>query len=153
MELVDRCGQSKARFVAFVVPIKCWQALFLRHFWHHDGIEHLPTFEIWQSLLGQWQTNWLRYLCTCEQLNYSYHTAGKFDRELNLVVWWSAWATTKLKSAKISYLHVYVWRFRNKLPNLNLPICLQWQFGTQQPNLISANISGYTVLETYSYNC
>ena len=29
---------------------------------------------------------------------------------------------------------------------LNLPIFLQWRFGAQPPNLIPANISGYTIL-------
>ena len=36
----------------------------------------------------------------------TYHIAGKFGGELNLAVWWSARATAKLKSAKISYSHI-----------------------------------------------
>ena len=75
--------------------------------------------------------------------------ARKFGRELNLAVWQSARATTKLKSAKISYSHIYIWRSRTEPPNLNPPIRLQWQFGTQPPNLIPANISGYTVCHMY----
>ena len=74
-----------------------------------------------------------------------YCIAGKFGGELNLAVWRSAWATAKLNSAKISYSHVYLWRSRTEPPNLNSPIRLKWQFGTQPPNLIPANITGYTV--------
>ena len=37
-----------------------------------------------------------------------YCIARKIDRELNLVVWRSAFATTKLKSTNISYLHIYL---------------------------------------------
>ena len=33
--------------------------------------------------------------------------------------------TAKLKSAKISYSHIYVWRSRTEPPNLNPPIFLQ----------------------------
>ena len=51
----------------------------------------------------------------------------------NLAVWQSSSAT-----AKISYSHIYVWRSRTEPP-----ILLQWPFGTQPPNLIPANISGY----------
>ena len=38
------------------------------------------------------------------------------------MVWRSAWASAKLKSAKVTYSHVYIWRSRTKLPNLNQPI-------------------------------
>ena len=79
----------------------------------------------------------------------TYRIAGKFGRELNLVVWQSAQATAKLKSAKISYSHIYVWRSRTELPNLNPPIRLQWQYGSQPPNLIPANIFGYMVYIFY----
>ena len=51
-----------------------------------------------------------------------YRIDGKFGGELNLAVWQSSFATTKLKSTNISYLHIYVWRSLTKLPNLNLPI-------------------------------
>ena len=50
--------------------------------------------------------------------------------------------TAKLKSAKISYSHIYIWRSRTEPPNL---IFLQLRFWVQLPNLILANISGYTV--------
>ena len=40
---------------------------------------------------------------------------------------------------------IYIWRSLTKPPNLNPPIFLQWRFGAQPPNLIPANISGYTV--------
>ena len=72
-----------------------------------------------------------------------------------MAVWRSQLATAKLKSANISYLHIYVWRSLTKPPNLNPPIFLQWRFRARPPNLIPANISGYTVvslrdnLETY----
>ena len=33
--------------------------------------------------------------------------------------------TAKLKSAKISYSHVYIWQSRTEPPNLNPPIFLQ----------------------------
>ena len=76
----------------------------------------------------------------------TYHIARKFGGELNLAVWRSAFATAKLKSANISYSHIYVWRSLTEPPNLNPPIFLQWQFWAQLPNLIPANISGYTVI-------
>ena len=38
----------------------------------------------------------------------NYCIDGKFDGELNLVVWRSSFATAKLKSANISYLHIYI---------------------------------------------
>ena len=53
-----------------------------------------------------------------------YRTAGRFGGELNLVVWWSAFATAKLKSTNISYLHIYIWRSLTELPNLNPPILI-----------------------------
>ena len=46
-----------------------------------------------------------------------YRIAGKFGGELNLAVWWSVFATAKLKPAKISYLRIYVWRSRTEPPN------------------------------------
>ena len=79
-----------------------------------------------------------------------YRIAGKFGRELNLAVWRSAFATAKLKSTNISYLHIYVWRSLTEPPTLNLPIFLQWQFWAQLPNLIPAIISSYMVYSVYS---
>ena len=46
-----------------------------------------------------------------------YRIAGKFGGELNLAVWRSAFATAKLKSTKISYLRIYIWRSRTEPPN------------------------------------
>ena len=63
-----------------------------------------------------------------------------------MAVWRSTFATAKLRSVNISYLHVYVWQSLTEPPNLNLPIYLQWRFWAQPPNLNPANISGYTVL-------
>ena len=37
-----------------------------------------------------------------------YRIAGKFCGELNLEVWWSARAITKLKATNISYLHIII---------------------------------------------
>ena len=53
-----------------------------------------------------------------------YRIAGKFGGELNLAVWRSAWATVKLKSAKISYSHIYIWWSRTEPPNLNPPMAI-----------------------------
>ena len=47
--------------------------------------------------------------------------------------------------------YIYVWRSLTEPPNINLPIFLQWRFRAQPPNLIPANISGYTVCKYYSY--
>ena len=56
---------------------------------------------------------------------YIYRIAGKFGGKLNLAVWQSIITTAKLKSAKISYSHIYVWRSRTEPPNLNPPIFFQ----------------------------
>ena len=74
-----------------------------------------------------------------------YCIAGNFGGELNLVVWWSAFVTAKLKSANISYLHIYIRRSLTELSNLDPPIFLQWRFVAQPPSLIPTNTSGYTV--------
>ena len=58
-------------------------------------------------------TNPRKFPTTCIR----YRIAGKFGGELNLAVWRSAFATAKLKSAKISYLRIYVWRSRTEPPN------------------------------------
>ena len=55
-------------------------------------------------------------------------------------------STAKLKPDNISYLHIHVWQSLTEPPNLNPPIYFcKWRFGSQPPNLIPANISGYTV--------
>ena len=46
-----------------------------------------------------------------------YGIAGKFGGELNLAVWWSHFTTAKLKSAKFSSAHMYVWRYHTAPPN------------------------------------
>ena len=78
-------------------------------------------------------------------IDVDYRIARKFGGELNLAVWQSVFAAAKLKSASISYLYICVWQFLTKLPNLNPPIFLQWQFWPQPLILVPANISGYTV--------
>ena len=78
--------------------------------------------------------------CLAYLFTWLYRIAGKFCGKLNLADRWTARAT-----AKISYSHIYVWRPHTKLPNLNPPIRLRWQFGSQPQNLIPANISRYMV--------
>ena len=54
-----------------------------------------------------------------------------------------------------TYAHVlgiYVWQSCTEPPNLNLPIHLKGQFGTQPPNLIPANISGCMVCHVIVLN-
>ena len=51
-----------------------------------------------------------------------YRIAGKFGGELNLAVYIT---TAKLKCAKISYSHIYVWQSCTELANLNSLIFLQ----------------------------
>ena len=76
--------------------------------------------------------------------------ARKFGWELDLVVWQSVFTTSKLKSAEISYSYTYVCRSCVGLSNLYYPPkFLLWRFGTQQPNLIPANISSYVVCAPY----
>ena len=53
-----------------------------------------------------------------------YRIARNLGGGLNLVVWRSIFVTAKLKSANISYLHIYIHRSLTKPPNLNLPIFL-----------------------------
>ena len=75
----------------------------------------------------QWER--LEYTCMTisikTKLRMKYRIAGKFGGELNLAVWRSIITTAKLKSAKISYSHIYVWRSRTEPPNLNPPIFFQ----------------------------
>ena len=69
-----------------------------------------------------------------------YRTAGKFGRELYLVVWLSALQPPNKKFTIILYLHIILcmaipyrtakFKFTN--------IFLQWRFGAQLPNLIPA---------------
>ena len=56
--------------------------------------------------------------------------------------------TTKLKSAKISTMcmYMYVWHYCTILPNLNPPILFNTSFGAKPPYLMNANISCCTVL-------
>ena len=47
----------------------------------------------------------------------SYRIAGKFGGELNLAVWRSILQPPKLKSAKISYSHIYIYGWIYPVPN------------------------------------
>ena len=64
--------------------------------------------------------------------NATYHIAGEFGGELNFVVWQSAFVTTKLKSAKISCSHIYM--YGNPVPNLQIKICQYLCNGHLGPN-------------------
>ena len=61
----------------------------------------------------------LLYAWSLQLQEQNYRIAGKFG---GLAVYIT---TAKLKSGKISYLHIYVWRSRTEPPNLNPPIFLQ----------------------------
>ena len=58
--------------------------------------------------------------------------------------------TAKLKSAKFCYVRMYVWRYRTISPNLIPIMVLKTSFWAKPPNLMTANISGYTV---HSFTC
>ena len=64
--------------------------------------------------------------------------------KLSLAVWHFVFATAKLKSTNISY-YTYMWWSGTEPPHLNLQYSYNGDFGTQPPNLIPANIPGYTV--------
>ena len=93
------------------------------------------------------------YIAMCIFWKILYIYSQKFGVKLNLVDWRTAWATAKLKSAKISYSHniqricmaILYWN-----TNLNLPIRLRWP---QPPNLIPANISGCTICDLTMSTC
>ena len=87
-------------------------------------------------------------------------SAHKIEKPYSWKIWWgitckfgslAVLVTAKLKIR--SYLHIYVWRSLSKPPNLNPPIFLKWRFGVEPPNLIPANISGYTVIVTFVCSC
>ena len=61
--------------------------------------------------------------------------------------------TAKLKSAKFLYMCMYVWRYRTIPPNLSSLMVLKTSFLAKPPNLMTANISGYTVVNTPLYVC
>ena len=50
-----------------------------------------------------------------------------------------------LKIRQFFSVCIYIWRYRTIPPNLNPPIVLKMSFGAKLPNLMTANISGYTV--------
>ena len=91
-------------------------------------------------------------VCACVCVSHSscknvYRIAGNIGGELNLAVYIT---TTKLKSAKISYSHILYIRmailYRTaKFKSANI-YSSNGDFGLKSPNLIPANISGYTVV-------
>ena len=61
-------------------------------------------------------------------INYNetqYCMAGKFGGELNLVVWQPAFATAKLKSTKISYLHI-IYMYGDPVSNHQIKEMIIW---------------------------
>ena len=50
-----------------------------------------------------------------------------------------------LKSANFFSTCMYVWRYRTIPPNLSPEWCEKRHLGPKPPNLMTANISGYTV--------
>ena len=83
---------------------------------------------------------------------------ARFLRELNIPYSRKIWRgikfgglavcvkTAKLKSAKFFYAYMYVWRYRTIPPNLIPIMVLKTSFWAKPPNLMTANISGYTVM-------
>ena len=67
------------------------------------------------------------------------YIAGKFDEELNLEVWWSAFATAKLKSINIK-CYTYM-----MIPHQNVKFTYIFAMAIWGPN---AKISSYTVVTT-----
>ena len=59
--------------------------------------------------------------------------------------------TAKLKFAKFFYACMYIWRYRTIPPNLIPVMVLRTSFWAKPPNLMTANISGYTVFVVH-YN-
>ena len=51
----------------------------------------------------------------------------------------------QIKIRQIFSTYMFVWQYRTILPNLNPPVVLKTLFGAKPPNLMTANISGYTV--------
>ena len=83
----------------------------LRFYQRHDIVK------VWIDDELLYYKDWIVSVCLCTErerdrgrdLHSAYCIAGKFGGELNLAVWWSAFATAKLKSANIFYSHTYVW--------------------------------------------
>ena len=74
-----------------------------------------------------------------------YRIAGKFWRGIKFGGLAVCVKTAKLKSAKIFYACMYVWRYRTIPPNLIPIMVLKTSFWAKPPNLMTANISGYKV--------
>ena len=111
----------------------------------------LPRDCWWRGIYESLTLGKALHLCTCMYAKKCVILFSRkiFGRELNLVVWWSVFATAKLKSAKVLY-HFLLAYIRMAIPYrtakfISPPILLQQRFWAQPPNLISTNISGYTV--------
>ena len=92
-----------------------------------------------------------RFLSCCQFRRSRYltnHIARKFGRELNLAVWWFGGLLEQPPNSNLTKFltRTYIWWSCTEPLNLNPPICLHWQFGTQWPNLIPTNISSYAVI-------
>ena len=62
--------------------------------------------ESWQQLCDGYDYKYQILLQAPLRWKSSYCIAEKSSGELNLAVWWPTFATAKLKSANISYLHI-----------------------------------------------
>ena len=72
------------------------------------------------SLVGQLQL--ILYLCKCMVYIMPYSWKIWWPRKLNLVVWWSIFATIKNPPNCVLAVYVYVQQSLTKQPNLNVPI-------------------------------
>ena len=68
---------------------------------------------------------------------YYNNIAEKFSWELDLVVWWSTFATTKFKIRQYTCILMVIPCCTTKFKSANI-IYLQWQFGTQLPIFLNS---------------
>ena len=124
----------------FAVPSE-WSPWECQKYWNLSDDEHFSISHCWRMYCYM-------LLCCMQVLMHS------ITRPYSQKIWWGIkfgglavqFATAKLNSANISYLGIYVWRSLTEPPKFkSTNILLQWWFRAQLPNLIPANISGYTV--------
>ena len=75
---------------------------------------------LWRRLTMSYKVKSWSNSCRVLSNMITYHTAGKFGRELNLVVWWSACQIKIGQYFTLAYIRWYC----TKLPNLNPPIII-----------------------------
>ena len=113
----------------FVPPVSCYYTFNLRSDDHSRlYLSQRPwTTELPDTpLINVPEHTRRRYVAYSCRKVYIYPIAGKLGRELNLAVWWSAFATAKLKCANISYLHIYMWQSHTEPSNLNIFAIVIW---------------------------